>query len=231
MRIEELRVGPYGWTWAGSTPLNASLNEALGLANEKSKLLLWELDPDAGVALSEHGHRVSIQPFPGTIGLCPGGSGVHESWHPSRTGGNMDCTQMRVGSDLYFPVEVEGGLLSLGDAHAAQSDGELTGSAIECMMERIVLRVAKAEDVAADGPTVRHPDGSWATLGFGESLDDALVTAASNMLTLMQRLFDCPRQDAMLLTSTHVDLRISQVVNGVRGVHAVLTPPRTATSR
>lgn len=229
--IQELRVGEYGWTWTGNTPLNHAFNMSLGMPEDLSGLLLWALDADKGTAVSEKGHQVSLAPFPGTIGLCPGGEGPHESWFPRRTGGNMDWREVQQGSTLYLPVEVEGGLLSLGDGHAYQRDGELAGSAIECRFERLVLQLEKADSFAAQGPTICHPDGRWATMGFGETLDEAASMATSHMLTLMQGLLSCDRTEALLLASSFVDLRVTQMVNKVRGTHAIFQPPQMLSER
>lgn len=226
--IQQIRVGSYGWTLAGDGPFNAALNRALGMEEGLNELMLWALDADADWAESEQGYRAPIRPFPGTIGLCPGGDGPHQSWFPTRTGGNMDARHVQEGTILYLPVEVEGGLLSLGDGHAAQGDGELSGTAIECMLERIVLGLSRADDFAAPGPVVQYPDddGRWVAMGFGEAIDDAIAMAAHSILSVICHVLSCERAEALLLASTFVDIQITQLVNGVKGAHAVFRPPQ-----
>lgn len=220
--IERLVVGDYGWTWGGNGPFNAELNKAVGL-EDGSGLLLWDLDMESMTAVSEHGLRLPIRPFFGTIGLCPEGSGWHEGWYPTRHGGNMDCPPLIEGSTIYFPVAHDGGLFSLGDTHARQGDGELSGSAIECMTREATLSFEVRTDFPVETVTAVTPSG-WVTAGFDRDLDSAVRQAVSGMLDLMERLLEVDRARAMLLGSSVVDVRITQLVNGVRGVHCLLHP-------
>ena len=80
------------------------------------------------------GGRVPLKPFCGTIGLAPAEPGLHSIVPPRRVGGNMDIRDIAAGTELYLPVEVAGGLFSVGDTHAAQGDGEVCGTAIESPM-------------------------------------------------------------------------------------------------
>ena len=138
VHIEEIVPAPVGFTWSGGREWpDPTLNADLGLADDPMTLTLWVLDRERGRATSDRGHGVPLRPFPGTIGLAQRTPGWQTGWHPRRTGGNMDCRELSVGSTLYLPVEAAGGLLSVGDGHGAQGDGELCGSAIECAFERI----------------------------------------------------------------------------------------------
>ena len=223
--IDELVVGDYGWTLAFNGPFNTDLNQRVGVDFDDAghRLLLWDLAPSTMQARSEHGTRVPINPFFGTIGLCPPGDGWHEGWYPTRHGGNMDCPELVVGSTIYFPVAQPGALLSLGDTHARQGDGELSGSAIECMAARAQVTVDLRDDFQVSTVTADTPSG-WVTAGFDRDLDDAMAQAVSGMLDLMERLLAIDRVHAMLLASSLVDVRITQLVNGVRGVHCRLHP-------
>ena len=224
--LDRLVPSTWGWTWWGDGPFNQQLNESVGFEPaDANKLLLWEIDTDAGVAISEHGDRVALSPFLGTLGLCPAGDGWHTGWFPTRFGGNLDCSELVEGTTIYLPVGVSGALLSLGDAHAAQGDGEIAGSAIEICMERVELTVDFADGLAVEVPTADTPTG-WVTLGVGESLDDAVAMATRGMLDVLRQQFGVSAPRAMLLASSLVDLRVTQLVNKVRGVHAVLTHER-----
>jgi len=135
----------------------------------------------------------------------------------------MDCRELVAGSTLYLPVGAPDGLLSLGDGHARQGDGELSGTAIECPMERIRVRFGLRDDFPVETVTADTPAG-WTTAGFDRDLDRATHQAVSAMLDLMQRILGVDRPEAMALASVAVDVRLTQLVNGVRGVHAVLDP-------
>jgi acetamidase/formamidase len=222
VHVEVVVPGPWGWTVAGEIGFfNAGLNRALGVANGPSRTTRWHLDAESMVATSHHGHAVRLRPFLGTIGLSPAEPGWHSAWPPRRTGGNLDCKELTAGSTLYLPVAVPGALVSVGDGHAAQGDGEVSGTAIECPIERAELRYVVRDDLELDAPRARTQDG-WTTFGFSEDLDEAAANALNGMLDLMTLWFGLPRKDALALASPVVDLRVTQLVNGVCGVHATL---------
>ena len=216
--VDEVRVGAFGLTLAGgwSTPLN----ERLGVADGEQHRLRWELDPDAGVGRDRYGREVSLRPFLGVIGMPPPEAGVHPTAPPRRWGGNIDCAELVAGATLYLPIPVDGALLSAGDGHARQGDGEVSQLAIECPVERARLTLDLA-DLELENPVARI-GGAWLAFGFDEDLDEAAAQAVDGMLALMRREHDLERRDALALASVVVDLRVTQVVNGVKGVHAVL---------
>jgi len=217
--IEEVRVGPFGLSVAGgwSTPLN----DRLGVGEGETRVLAWELDADAGVGRDRDGREVSLAPFLGVLGMPPPEPGVHETGPPRAWGGNLDCKELVVGTTLFLPIPVDGALFSAGDGHALQGDGEVSSTAIECPLERAQLSLSLRDDLELAAPIARTRD-SWLTFGLGETLDDAAANAVESMLLLMERELGLERRDALALASLVVDLRITQVVNGVQGVHAVL---------
>ena len=216
--IEEVRVGPYGLTVAGGW--STALNDRLGVAEGESRVLTWELDADAGVGRDRDGREVSLAPFLGVLGMPPPEPGVHPTGPPRAWGGNLDCKELVAGTRLYLPIPVDGALFSAGDGHARQGDGEVSSTAIECPLERAQLSL-RLHDLELTGPVARTAD-SWLAFGLGERLDDAAAAAVESMLALMGRELGLERRDALALASVVVDLRITQVVNGVQGVHAVL---------
>jgi acetamidase/formamidase len=133
----------------------------------------------------------------------------------------MDCRELVAGTSLFLPVLAPGALFSFGDGHAAQGDGEVSGTAIECMMRRVELRFVVRRDMKLAGPRARTPE-AWVTMGFAENLDAAAARAMSSMLDVMSELYALDRVHALALASAVVRLRVTQVVNGVRGAHAVL---------
>jgi acetamidase/formamidase len=107
-----------------------------------------------------------------------------------------------------------------GDGHGAQGDGEVSGTAIECPLERAQLRFELSE-LELRSPIARI-DGAWLAFGFDEDLDLAAEQAMATLLDLMERELGVPRAEALALSSVGVDLRVTQIVNQVKGVHAVL---------
>lgn len=221
--LEEIRTGDYGWTYHHQKPFNVALSEAVGLGDAEPRLMLWDIDPDAGIARSEHGFEVETRPFLGTIGCCPDAEDWHMGWHPTAQGGNLDAKELVAGTTIYYPAAVPGGLFSLGDGHARQGDGEVAGTAIECRMERVLCRFERADDVPHIPTTWAKTPTGYVTFGVDSSLEVAMGTALSAMLDVLQWQLDIDRSDAMCLAAVVVDVRLTQVVNGVRGVHCVWT--------
>jgi len=218
VQVEELRVGTWGITDAGGWP--APLNERLGVADGETRRLVWRLDAEAGTGRDQVGRLVALRPFLGVMGMPPNEPGVHSTHPPRRWGGNLDCAELGVGATLYLPIPVDGALFSAGDGHARQGDGEVAQLAIEAPMERARLRLSLA-DVELQNPVARI-DSAWLAFGLDEDLDEAAAQAVDGMLELMRREHGFERRDALALASAIVDLRVTQLVNGVKGVHAVL---------
>ena len=218
VRIDAIRPGPWGYTAVGGWP--HPVNQRLGFADHGT-YLLWTLDPDALTGRDQYGHTLALRPFMGVMGMPPAASGWHSTVPPRVTGGNIDCKELVAGSTLYLPIAVPGGLFSVGDGHAVQGDGEVCVTAIECPMERVGLTFELEAGLQLTTPRAHTPAG-WITFGFHEDLDEAMLIALEAMLDLMCELHGLSRQEAFGLASLVVDLRITQVVNQVRGVHALL---------
>ena len=217
--IKSVRVGSFGLTVAGGWP--SFLNDALEVADGESAVLAWELDADTGLGRDRAGREVRLSPFLGVLGMPPDEPGVHATGPPRFCGGNLDCKELVPGTTLFLPIPLDGAHFSDGDCHALQGDGEVSSTAIECPLERGELTLRVQNDLELTGP-VAHTADAWLTLGLGETIDAATVDAVDSMLRLMGRELGLERRDALALASVVVDLRITQVVNGVLGVHAVL---------
>jgi acetamidase/formamidase len=217
--IDSVRVGPFGLTVAGGWP--SFLNDALAVADGESAVLTWELDADAGLGRDQAGREVRLSPFLGVLGMPPDEPGVHPTGPPRFCGGNLDCKELVPGTRLFLPIPVHDALFSAGDCHALQGDGEVSSTAIECPLERAQLTLIVHDDLELTGP-VAHTADAWVALGLGGTIDEATVDAVDSMLRLMGRELGLERREALALASVVVDLRITQVVNGVVGVHAVL---------
>jgi len=219
VRIERVDVGTFGVTTAGG--LHTDFNDRLRVSDLDEWRLDWQLDRTAGTARDQYGREVSLRPFLGVLGMPPPEPGIHPTSPPRRWGGNIDCQELVAGATLYLPIPVDGAWFSAGDGHGRQGDGEVSQLAIECPVERAELTLAVRDDMELSTPVAWSP-GAWLTFGFDEDLDEAAAIATDAMLELMGREHGLERRDALALASLVVDLRVTQLVNGVRGVHAML---------
>jgi acetamidase/formamidase len=221
VRIDDVVPGAFGTTYCGLR--STALNERLGVT-AAPVVHRWTLDPVAGIGRNQAGHTVALRPFLGVLGVPPAEPGQHSTIPPYWHGGNLDCRELVAGATLYLPVTVPGGLLSVGDGHAAQGDGEVSGTAIECPMDAVDLTLDLLPDLfgaPVRTPVARTPAG-WVTMGVADDLDEAMAIALDAMLDVLAALHGIGRSDALALASVVVDLRVTQVVNQVVGVHAVL---------
>ena len=191
--------------------------------------------------------RIPIRPHFGVIGLAPKEADIVDSIPPSYTGGNIDNWRIGKGATMYYPVAVEGGLLSVGDSHASQGDSELCGTAIECSLNgtfQIILH--KKDDLvgtaleALDYPMLETKD-EWLVHGFSfanyltelgdkaqsdiyskSSVDLALRDAFRKMRKFLMTTKKLTEDEAISLITIGVDFGITQVVDGNWGVHAVI---------
>jgi acetamidase/formamidase len=177
----------------------------------------WELAGGVGRAL---GRELDLAPFLGVLGMPPPEPGVHPTFPPRRWGGNIDCKELVAGTTLFLPIPVDGARFSAGDGHAAQGDGEVSGTAIETPA-RAQLTLDVRDDLALEWPCARIA-GAWLAFGFDEHLGRAARIAVGGILAVMERELGVSGGEALALASVAVDLRVTQVVNGVLGVHAVL---------
>jgi acetamidase/formamidase len=219
VRIDRIDVGPFGVTIAGGS--HTALNDRLGVSELEEWRLDWTLDRATGTAQDQHGREVSLRPFLGVLGMPPPEPGRHPTYPPRPWGGNIDCQELVPGTTLYLPIPVDGARFSAGDGHGRQGDGEVSQLAIECPVELAELTLSVRDDLELSTPVAWSPT-AWLTFGFDEDLDEAAAIATDAMLELMGREHDLERRDALALASLVVDLRVTQLVNGVRGVHAVL---------
>lgn len=216
--LRKMRPVNWGCTTAGG--IDNVVNRKVRTHSSEPAWLFWDIDPDSGIAASQHGHVVDLAPFLGVIGL--GLSDGELSTIPPRTvgAGNVDCKDLVAGSQIFIPIVVDDAMLYIGDGHARQGDGEVSGSAIECgMLSEIVVDVLEncpVQTIHARTPTAKL------TFGFSSDLNEAMGDALDAMITWMTGLFEVDRATAQALASVVVDLRITQVANQVWGVHAVL---------
>ncbi len=164
---------------------------------------------------------IPLNPFLGIMGVAPPPeSGKVSSEIPGIHGGNLDNKELVAGTILYLPVHVRGALFSAGDGHAAQGDGEVNVCAIETFLKG-TLQFFVRKNKELKWPRAETPT-HFITMGFHEDLDTAAKLAVMEMLEyLVQEKGLCP-EDAYMVTSLIVDLRVTQLVNGIKGIHAML---------
>ena len=164
------------------------------------------------------GRRLASVPMIGTIGVAPAEPGTFSVIPPTRRGGNMDIRQIGAGATLYLPVAVDGALLSLGDGHAAQGDGEVCGTAIETSAIA-TLRLSLERERHLPAPMLfadsrsQRTGQAFATTGIGPDLMAAARDATSAMIAEIVRRTALAEVDAYLLASVAADLKISEVVD------------------
>ncbi len=218
VKVTLLAFEPSGWGWTASIPGFGLLADQFA----EPALYVWHYDSTGKEpALYGAGARVPTKPFCGTIGLAPAEPGLHSVGPPRRVGGNMDIRDLAAGTTLYLPVEVKGGLFSLGDTHAAQGDGEVCGTAIESSMTVAAkFELVKGANLAfprfsTPGPVSRHFDGQGyeVTTGIGPDLMEGARAAVMGMIELLTARHNMSAVEAYMLCSVCADLRISEIVD------------------
>ncbi len=221
LAVRFLALRPDSWGYTTAAARDTPLTRRLGLHEGPPARLLWQIDADKGLATSDRGHTVRIAPFHGVTGVAWDEPGEHSTIPPRPVGGgNIDCKELVAGSILYLPVAVPGVLLSIGDGHAAQGDGEVAGTAIECGMTT-ELQLNLVTDRPVPGVHAETPAGQI-TFGFSPDLNAAMGDALDAMLTWLQASYRVGKATALALASPVLDLRITQVANQSWGVHALL---------
>lgn len=216
LEVEVAELRTKGWGWTGIIP-------GLGLLSEEFEapyLKIWDLSPLDHVWFKE-GITIPLEPFCGVMGVTPPEKGSFDVMPPGKFGGNMDIRHLIAGSKLYLPVWVDGALFSCGDCHAAQGDGEVCVTGIEAPMT-VTLRfnVLKGRAIPepqfmVPGPLTRKYDerGYYATSGISPDLMEAAKKAVRHMINHLSAHYGLSREEAYMLCSVAVDLKISQVVD------------------
>ena len=223
IRLKTIQTGAWGWSSGGGW--HSEGNTRLGVADLPEWLMRWKLDTETGIAVNQHGQTIPMRPFMGILGMPPADEGDHSTYPPRYCGGNIDCKELVGGTNVFLPIAVDGALFSLGDGHAVQGDGEVSGPALECPMELVEVEFHLHPEMKLKFPRARTANG-WITFGFHKDLDEAVMIAMDGMLDLLKEQCGLERNQAMAWASLAVDLRVTQIVNGTKGAHAIL--PDTA---
>jgi acetamidase/formamidase len=174
------------------------------------------------------GVRVPVRPHLGTAGVAPDARGRVSTVPPGAHGGNIDNWRIGAGATMYYPVQCDGGLFSVGDPHISQGDGELSGTAIESSLD-VLLQIRLRKDFAFPSPLLETPT-DWIVHGFDVDLNVAMRNASVDMLGLLTDHRGLTRNDAYSLMSVAADFAVTQVVDGRQGIHCRIPrgifPPR-----
>ena len=216
VEVEVLDIHTEGWGWAAVLPGFGLLEEDFS----EAYLKVFDLSP-GDYTLFKDNIAIPIEPFFGTMGVSPVGSEKPVIMPPGPFGGNMDTRHLVKGSRILLPVQVSGALFSVGDAHAAQGDGEVCVTGIECPMYAALRfdlhkdRNLPAPQFATPGPlTPRVEDGGWyATMGVNEDLMQAAKDSLRAMVEHISTTYHLEPVEAYVLASLVVDLKISEIVD------------------
>jgi acetamidase/formamidase len=184
------------------------------------------VDRQGGTCKPDWGPELALSPFFGTVGVAPPAVyGRISSREPREHGGNIDNRELVAGSTLFLPVWVPGANFSAGDGHGLQGDGEVCVNALEmCLTGDFTLILHKGGGLEA--PVLRWPRAETAshyiTMGLNADLDLALEQALREMIAFITARSGLTREQAYQFCSLAVDFRITQSVNGEKGVHGLL---------
>ena len=229
------------WGWSGVWPGQGALPRRFG---ERS-ISFVPLDRGAATATLRSGATIPLRPFFGILAVAPPLAGGRVSTvQPGAFGGNIDNRELVAGTSLFLPVWNAGALFYVGDGHAAQGDGEVSQTGLETALRgRFRLTLLKAKGWTLPRAVTA---ADYVAMGFDPDLDVAVEIALDAMLDWIVELTGMAAVDAYSLFSFAGSLRITQVVDGKKGVHAMIaralvdglgapkgqprTPPATAPS-
>ena len=216
IRIDAIEPGA-DWGYNAIRPLAGTLPEDF----HTTTLMHIAVDKAAGVCRLPWGTELALAPFFGVMGVAPPPAfGTIGSKEPRVHGGNLDLKELTVGASLFLPVWVEGGLFSVGDGHGVQGDGEVCVTALEMCLNGVFTFTVhkKTGQRMPRAETATH----FISLGLHEDLDQAMKGALREMIAFICQRTNLSREQAYAFCSLAVDFRVTQSVNGEKGVHGML---------
>jgi acetamidase/formamidase len=227
LAVEILDIRTQGWGWTAILP-------GLGLlADDFPDAYLRIFDISNGdYAYVREDIAIPLAPFFGTMGVCPAGASGVAVMPPGTFGGNMDTRQLVRGSTLYLPVQLDGALFSVGDAHGCQGDGEVCVTGLEAPMYaslRFTLeggRSIPSAQYRTPAPLTPRVDSApfYGTTGVGPDLFACAQDAVRAMVDHIEATYKLGREDAYVLASLCVDLKISEIVDAGQYIVSALLP-------
>jgi acetamidase/formamidase len=216
VRIDAIELGS-DWGYCGFRPLMGTLPEDF----PERYLSHIPIDRERGVCLLPWGTELALAPFFGVMGVAPPPAyGAINTKEPREHGGNLDNKELVAGTTLFLPVWTEGANFSAGDGHGVQGDGEVCINALEtCLTGTFTLTLQKR--VGLKYPRAETPT-YFISMGMNEDLDLAMKQALREMIAFICARSNLSREQAYQFCSLAVDFRVTQTVNGEKGVHGML---------
>ena len=216
VRIKDIQLH-YDWGYNMIRPLAGALPDDF----TENTLIHIPLDREKNTGRLPWGLDLPLAPFFGVMAVAPPPQwGMISTLPPRRNGGNLDNKELVKGTTLYLPIMVDEALFSVGDGHGAQGDGEVCVTAIETGLIG-TFELHLRDDMSLDWPMAETPTHLM-TMAFDPDLDDCVVIALRDMIALICRRTNLSREQAYTLCSLAADLRVTQVVNGNKGIHVML---------
>ncbi len=227
LEIRYRKLQPFNWGAVFNNP--GALGTGL-LPQDYAQGQVKYLDLDLGNRSAKFAPDISVplKPFQGTLGVAPPDGyfpplspGVTSSVPPGPHAGNLDLSELSEGSTLFIPVWKAAGLIFTGDSHAVQGDGEISLTALETRMADMRIQVVLHKQKNFAWP-VAETDTHWIIVGLDKDLNVAMASAARNAIKFLAARARLSELDAYALCSIAVSFRVTQVVDIVRGVHAMI---------
>jgi acetamidase/formamidase len=216
VRIRDIALH-YDWGFTYVGPQKGALPDDF----DEMHLMHIPLDRERMTGRMPWGLELPLRPFFGVMAVAPpAGWGSVNTLPPRRNGGNLDNKELVAGTTLYLPIHTDGALFSVGDGHGVQGDGEVCVTAIETGLIG-TFELHLREDMSLTWPMAETPTHVM-TMAFDPDLDDCVVIALRSMIDLIVERTGITKAEAYALCSLAADLRITQVVNGNKGVHVML---------
>jgi len=216
VRIKDIRLH-YDWGYNMVRPLAGALPDDF----DTPTLMHIPLDAGRNTGRLPWGLELPLAPFFGVMAVAPPpGWGMISTLPPRRNGGNLDNKELVKGATLYLPIMVDDALFSVGDGHGVQGDGEVCVTAIETGLIGTFELIVR-DDMSLEWPLAETPT-HIITMAFDPDLDDCVTIALRDMIKLICRRTNLSREQAYTLCSLAADLRVTQVVNGNKGIHVML---------
>jgi len=227
LEIRYLSLKPYAWGAVFNNP--GALGTGLlpeDFPEGQVKYLKLNVDEKTAEFLPKI--NIPLQPFQGTLGVAPPDGffppvspGVTSSVPPGPHAGNLDLRELGEGSRLFIPVWKPGALIYTGDSHAVQGDGEINLSALETRMHEVRIQVVLHKQKKLGWP-MAETQTDWIAIGLDKDLSAAMTLAARSAIQFLVKRAGLTPLDAYALCSIAVSFRVTQVVDIVRGVHAMI---------
>lgn len=230
IELQYLRIRPYNWGANFHNPGFVGTGALPDIFTD-GRVRYFDLNLDRGTSDFGSGITLPLQPFQGTLGVAPPDGflgtppgydpGVISSVPPGPHAGNLDCREAVEGSRVFIPVWKPTAKIFTGDSHALQGDGEVNLTAMETGMQEIRFRVVLHKQVGWQWP-FHENESAWIAHGTHPDLNLAFRTALLNAIDFLVYRAGLSRDDAYALCSLAVNFRITQVVNGRKGVYAFI---------